>query len=104
MIQTKRHGQYDFKTEAYVLDQDGGEHEVRVQVWFDCDYDPGKLTGPWEDSYPPSGDIEFTEIEILDELPAGITDEMVREAAAGSDRLTEEAWEHYGTRGVDDGR
>jgi hypothetical protein len=103
-MKPKRNGQYDFRTEVYVLDQDGGEHEVNVRVWFDCDYDAGRISGPPENCYPPSGDLEFTDIEICDELPAGITDEMVREAAAESDRLTEEAWEHYHSMGVDDGR
>ena len=85
-----------FKTCIYVKDSDGEEHETVVRVFYDCTYDPGKLSGPWEDSYPPSGEMELTAVESIHELPLGITDNMVEQAAADSaESLEEEAWEHY---------
>jgi hypothetical protein len=40
--------------------------------------------------------MDLTEITSINELPVGITDEMVQEAAENSiDRLQQEAWDDF---------
>lgn len=95
IAKVKRQPRPDFESYVYVLDQDGEEYEVRVGVCYDCTYDPGVYSGPWEDSYPASGEMDITEILVLDDLPAGLTDADVKQAAADCERITDEAWEDY---------
>ena len=86
----------NFKTQVYVLDQDGEEHEVDVHIEYDAVYEPAFVTGLPEDCYPDSSEMDLTEITAINDLPPGITDAMVRDAADDDkDRLTEEAWEDY---------
>lgn len=91
----KRRPQIDFETVVYVPDQEGQEWEIEVGISYDCTYDPGVYSGPWEDSYPASGDMEFTDIVILQDLPEGITEAMVKESAADDERIDQEAWDDY---------
>jgi hypothetical protein len=95
LAKVKRQPRPDFETVVYVTDQDGEEWEIRVGISYDCTYDPGVYSGPWEDSYPASGDMDLTAIVSLDDLPQGITDDMVRDAAADCERITDEAWDDY---------
>lgn len=96
LAKAKRQPKPDFETVVYVLDRDGGEWEIEVGVSYDCTYDPGVYSGPWENSYPASGDMDIHDVLILDDNPAGITDDMVMEAVESArDRLEDEAWEHF---------
>lgn len=95
LAKVKRQPRPDFETVVYVTDQDGEEWEIRIGVCYAATYDPGIYSGPWEDSYPASGDMDLTAIVSLDDLPQGITDDMVRDAAADCERITDEAWDDY---------
>lgn len=95
LAKVKRQPRPDFETFVYVVDQDGGDWEIRIGVCYDCTYDPGVYSGPWEDSYPAFGDMDITEILVLDDLPAGLTDAEVKQSAADCERITDEAWEDY---------
>jgi hypothetical protein len=93
-----------FTTTVYPTDRDGQDWEINVRVDYDCDYQPAKVSGPPEDCYPEAGELDMTEITILDELPSMITDADVYAAAEDAkDRLDQEAWDHFHNRGVDDG-
>ncbi len=86
----------EFKSYVYVLDQDGEEHEIDVRVEYDCDYEPAVIYGLPENCYPASGDMDLTDIVSINDLPAGITDAMVTDAAElAKDRLEQEAWEDF---------
>jgi hypothetical protein len=100
-MKSKRAGNC-FTTTVYPLDRDGEEHEVSIRVHYDCDYEPAYTSGLPENCYPASGDMVLTEIEILNELPAMITDADVRAAAEDAeDRLVQEAWDDYHSQGAD---
>ncbi len=93
-----------FTTTVYPIDRDGQDWEINVRVDYDCDYQAAKVSGLPENCYPEAGDLDITEITILDELPSMITEADVMEAAdAGKDRIHMEAWDHFHSRGVDDG-
>ncbi len=93
----------EFNTQIYPLDRDGGEHIVPVRVAYDCDYEPEFTAGLPENCHPASGDMTLTKIEPIGELPAMLAEGDVLEAAeAAKDRLEEEAWEHFHSKGVDD--
>lgn len=95
----------DFKTCVYVTDQDGEEHEIDVRIEYDAVYQPARLSGPPEDCYPEESSMDLTKVEVIGDLPEGITYGMVVVASMADDeRLTDEAWEHYHSRGVDDDR
>lgn len=86
----------DFESYVYVLDRDGEEYEIRIGVCYDATYQAEYISGTWENSYPAIGEMDITDILVLDDNPAGITDDMVKEAAENAkERLTEEAWEDY---------
>ena len=85
----------DFKTYLYIENQDG-EHEIEVRISYDASYQAAYISGPPEDCYPADSEMDLTAVEPVNDLPAGITQEMlVVEAMAADERLTEEAWEHY---------
>lgn len=89
---------WDFETCVYLVGPDDEEWEIRVGISYDCTYDPGIYSGPWEDSYPAYGDMDLTELIILDDLPLGMTEEQVKSAAAddqNKDRIEQECWDHY---------
>ena len=96
LVMKPRRPAYDFVSVVYVVDQDGQDWEIEVGIAYDCTYDPGVYSGPWENSYPASGDMYLTDVTSINDLPHGITDAMVTAAAEdANDRLTEEAWEDY---------
>lgn len=93
----------EFNAFVYPLDRDGGDHPVLVRVSYDCDYEPEFISGLPENCYPASGDMTLTKIEPIGKLPSMLTEGDVLEAAdAARDRLEEEAWDHFHTKGVDD--
>ena len=85
-----------FRTTIYILDRDGGEHEIPVEVDYDATYDPGRSYGPPENCYPPESEMTINSIV----WPAGITLDMASDNQL--EKMEQEAWEHYDTRGVDD--
>jgi hypothetical protein len=86
----------NFRTQVYVLDQDGEEHEVEVRIEYEATYEPEHITGLPENCYPATSEMELIEVNAIHDLPVGITDDMVREAAElARDCLTDEAWEDY---------
>ena len=85
----------DFKTYLYIENADG-EHEIEVRISYDASYQAAYISGPPEDCYPADSEMDLTEVTPVNDLPAGITQEMlVVEAMAADERLTDEAWEHY---------
>jgi len=100
-VKSKRAGNC-FTTTVYPIDRDGAEHEIDVRVHYDATYDHGRSYGPPENCYPPDSTMDLTEIEILNELPAMITDADVRTAAEdANDRLEQEAWDDFNSLGAD---
>ena len=92
----------DFKTYLYIENADG-EHEIEVRISYDASYQAAYISGPPEDCYPADSSMDLTAVEPINDLPAGITQEMlVVEAMAADERLTDEAWEHYHGRSCDD--
>ena len=92
----------DFKTYLYIENQDG-EHEIEVRISYDASYQAAYISGPPEDCYPAYSEMDLTEVTPINDLPAGITQEMlVVEAMAADERLTDEAWEDYFGRSSDD--
>ena len=85
----------DFKTYLYIENQDG-EHEIEVRISYDADYQKEYISGPPEDCYPAYSEMDLTEVTPVNDLPEGITQEMlVVEAMAADERLTKEAWEDF---------
>lgn len=87
-----------FTTEIYIYTPDGEEHEIHVTVDYDAAHDPGRISGPPENCYPPES--EMTINSITGDFPAGVTMEMA--SAYQLEKIEEEAWEHYFSKGVDD--
>mgnify|MGYP000582560309 CR=1 FL=1 len=90
----------NFHTTIYILDRDGGEHEVPVEVDYDATYDPGRSYGPPENCYPPESEMTINSIVPVTEWPTGITLDMA--SAKQLEQMEQEVWEHYDTKGVDD--
>ncbi len=44
---------------------DGKEFHVRYRITGKCSYDPGKLSGPPEDCWPPESDVLVQALSIL---------------------------------------
>lgn len=87
---------WDFETVVYVNLADGDDYGIEVGISYDCTYDPGVYSGPWEDSYPASGDMDVHDVTPLDDLPSGITESMVMQAAEyDRDRIEDECWSDY---------
>lgn len=85
----------DFKTYLYIENQDG-EHEIEVRISYDAQYQKEYISGPPEDCYPAYSEMDLTEVTPVNDLPEGITQEMlVVEAMAADERLTDEAWKDY---------
>ena len=85
----------DFKTYLYIENADG-EHEIEVRISYDADYQKEYISGPPEDCYPAYSEMDLTEVTPVNDLPEGITQEMlVVEAMADDERLTDEAWEDF---------
>lgn len=70
---------------ATVKDVNGNEHEITVR--YGGYSDPGRLSGPPEDCYPPEGEIEIE----FDGIPEGVD---FGDLDALHERLADEAWEH----------
>lgn len=43
-----------------------GDNEIDLYITGDGYYDPGRISGPPEDCYPPEGDMEIVSIETDD--------------------------------------
>ena len=85
----------DFLSYVYVLDSNGEEHEIPVKISYDATYEKEYISGPPEDCYPATGEMDLTGISIYD-LPFGITDEMVlAQVDLAKDRLEQEAWDDF---------
>ena len=85
----------DFKTYLYIENQDG-EHEIEVRISYAASYQKEYISGPPEDCYPAYSSMDLTEVTPVNDLPEGITQEMlVVEAMAADERLTGEAWKHF---------
>lgn len=96
---TPRRPPIDIETVVYVTDSTGQEWEIGVGLCYEATYDPGIYSGPWEDSYPAYGDMDITDVLLLDDLPQGITEKMVMDAADKSRAgLEDECWEDYHTK------
>lgn len=80
-----------FQTFIYPI-LDGVETEVGVTVDYDASYDPGRLSGPPENCYPP--DSEMTINSVIPDTPDWPRT-IAEEIEAVKDRIEEEAWEHY---------
>ena len=92
----------DFKTYLYIENADG-EQEIEVRISYDASYQKEYISGPPEDCYPAYSEMDLTEVTPVNDLPAGITQEMlVVEAMAADERLTGEAWKHFHGRSSDD--
>ena len=86
----------EFKSYVYVIDRDGEEHEIDVRVSFDATYQAAHISGLPENCYPAESSMDLTEIVSVNDLPSGITDDMVVAAAElANDRLEQEAWEDF---------
>ena len=74
----------------------GEEWEIEVKVSYHAVYLPAKVSGPPESCYPDESELELLGITILDDLPEGMTEEMVLAAAEDqAERLEQEAWEDF---------
>jgi len=89
---------WDFKTCVYIVSGDN-DWEIEVGISYDAVYQPAYISGPPEDCYPDESSMDITDMVILDDLPEGLTDAMVRSAAEDAeDRIIEEAWEDYDSK------
>ena len=96
LAKAKRTPKPDFESVVYVTDQDGEEHEIEVGICYDATYEPAFISGPAENCYPDSSEMDIHDVVAMNDLPAGITDAMVMEAAeAARDRLEDEAWQDF---------
>lgn len=92
-----------FDTCGYVLDSDGQEWEIAVRVSYDATYEPEHITGLPENCYPATSEMDLTKVVSTNDLPPGITDEMVLTAAHNeAERLEQEAWDDYNEQGQND--
>jgi len=91
----------DFTTEVYVTDRDGQEWEIEIGVSYSATYDPGKYSGPWEDSYPAYGEMDF-QVHLIQDTPSILSDKDVLDAAEkDQERIEEMAWEDYHSKKYD---
>lgn len=64
-----------------------GEEELELDISAKGYYDPGRLSGPPEDCYPPEGELEITSIELDGKKWDGrLTDEE-------HDKVVEKLWD-----------
>lgn len=89
-----------FTTEIYIYTPDGEEHEIHVTVDYDAAYDPGRISGPPENCYPPESEMTINSITPTGALPDGVAIDMANNRQL--ERIEEEAWEHFFRKGVDD--
>lgn len=78
------------------------DHEIPVRIDYDAIYQPARISGPPENCYPDESEMTINAIEPLGDLPEGITQKILEEVAADMG-IEDECWEHYHSRGVDDG-
>ena len=98
----KRKPKPDFRTYVYVQNPEGEEYEIEVGICYDATYQSEYISGPPEDCYPAYSEMDFTDLIVDQDLPEGITLEMVKQAAADDERIEEEAWTHYFDKGRDE--
>ena len=77
---TRGSGTFD----ATVTDADGNEYDVVVT--YKGYSDPGRVSGPPEDCYPPEGEMEILKVRGV---PAG-----VEIPESEMERIEDKAWEH----------
>lgn len=95
----------NFETTVYPTDSDGVEWEIEVRIHYDATYQPARISGPPEDCYPADSKMILTGMDILSDLPQGITyKDVIAAADASEERIEEEAWQDFHSRGVDDDR
>jgi hypothetical protein len=68
---------------------------VEVCVDYDATYQAARIYGPPEDCYPEYGEMVINSVTDSDGGEVKLSD-------ADEERIEEQAWEHYHTRGVDD--
>jgi hypothetical protein len=96
LAKTPRRPPIDIEAVVYVTDSTGQEWEISVGLCYEATYDPGIYSGPWENSYPAYGDMDISDVLLLDDLPPGVTERMVMDAAdSARDRLEDECWADY---------
>jgi len=89
---------------TYTLMLDGEEQDVDFQIDADITYQEAYISGPPEDCYPAYGECDITEIKVLSTID-GLKDSDILDALdkqIGTDKITDDLWEEYMTRGVDD--
>ncbi len=90
------------RVESYVT---VGEHEIEVTIEYDAFYQRAYTSGLPEDCYPEDSEISLNSIKSLFTLPDGVTQEMITEAGLEcQDRLIDDAWDDYHSRGENDDR
>lgn len=91
----KRRPKWDFSTTVEVI-TDVDNYKIEIGISYDAVYEPAYISGLPENCYPDSSEMDLTGLVILDDLPEGITEKMVRDAAEeANDRITEEAWQDF---------
>jgi hypothetical protein len=88
-----------FKTTLYFI-VEGEEVEIECTVDYDAVYQPAQISGPPERCYPEES--EMTINSVLPDDPE-ISPELKEAIKSAEDRIIDEAWEDYHSRGVDDG-
>lgn len=83
-----------FTTEIYIYTPDGEEHEIPVTVDYDATHDNGDAQNP------PGGSMSINSIAAVEPWPFGVTLSMA--SAHQLEKIEQEAWEHYFSKGVDD--
>ena len=88
----------NFRTTVFLCDEDGAEWAIEVDVEWKGYSDPGRVSGPWEDCYPPEGEMEILSVKPVGDVPAWVTDDLLRST---EEQLIEEAWEEFDGDGYD---
>lgn len=71
------------------------DDDIEVCVDYDATYQSARVSGPPEDCYPEYGEMTINSVTTKDGADVTLTDEQ-------QERIEQEAWEHYHSRGVDD--
>lgn len=86
---------WDFSTTVEIATE-VDTYEIEVGISYDATYEPAYISGPPEDCYPDSSEMDLTGLVILDDLPEGVTEQMVRSAAEdANERIEQEAWDDW---------
>ncbi len=80
------------------------EVDVDFRIEADITYQPARISGPPEDCYPDESTCDIEDIKVMSQID-GLTDDDIIDALLkqiGEDKITEDFWEDYMSRGVDD--